>query len=226
MQVVCLPFAGGNETSYERFRPHLPEGYDLVNFTWPGKGSRMGQSPHTDMHALVNEAYGQFKGLVHGPYILYGHSMGALLAHLLLHRLMDEGQTLPERLVVSSFPAPSQHHDRHRRQMDDLAFIAHMKKLGGLPPAVLNEPRLLRVIIPMLRADINAIDSYRYSPLAPYPVPVLAMFGSQEQGLASMIMDWQTETTLPLQVRRMEGDHFFIFPQADQVVELLCASAQ
>lgn len=216
-----MPFAGGNETSYERFRPYLPVGWEMVNFTYPGKGSRMAETPLTDIHAIVDVAYKQLLAVVDGPYVLYGHSMGAMLAHLMLQRLVREKQPLPEKMVISSFPAPSHHHDRHRRQMDNNAFIAHMKRLGGLPPAVLDQPKLLEVIIPMLRADINAIDGYRYMPQNPYPVPVLALFGSQESGITGTIMDWQDETTEPLIVRRMDGDHFFIVPQAERVVGLI-----
>lgn len=193
----------------------------MVNFTFPGKGSRILETPLTDIHAIVDEAFDQMAVHLTDPYLLYGHSMGAMLAHLLVQRLQREKRPLPSKMVISSFPAPSHHHDRHRRQMDNTTFIAHMKRLGGLPPAVLDEPKLLEVIIPILRADINAIDGYRYMPHEPYNVPILAMFGSQESGLTGTIMDWQDETTEPLTVRRLDGDHFFIYPQAERVMQLI-----
>lgn len=221
MQLIALPFAGGNESSYERFRPFLPEGWELVCFALPGKGSRIHEPLLSDIHAIVSVVAEQMEQRPSTPYVLYGHSMGAMLAHLLIHRLAAAGRPLPKHLFVSSFPAPSHHHDRHRAQMTDQQFIDHMKHLGGLPPAVLDEPKLLSVIMPMLRADIAAIDGYRNMADEAHSVPITAMFGSQEQALVSSIRDWQAETTHPLRIQRFDGDHFFIYPHAEAVVRLI-----
>lgn len=221
MLLITLPFAGGNETSYERFRPYLPDGWDMMGVTQPGKGSRIREPLLTDIHAIVEDIFSQITEHIHKPYVLYGHSMGAMLAHLLVHRLVQQGMPLPQHLFVSSFPAPSHHHDRHRGPMTDEQFIMHMKRLGGLPPALLNEPKLLRVFLPILRADIAAIDGYRYMQTAPYAVPITAIFGAQETALVSSIRDWQQESTLPLRIQRFDGDHFFIFPQAEKLMALI-----
>jgi len=221
MVLLTLPFAGGNETSYERLRPHLPQGWDMVAFTQPGKGTRISEPPLTDMHAIVECYLGQFDEMVSDPYLIYGHSMGAMLAYLLTHRLAATGRLLPQHLFLSSFPAPSHHHDRHRAAMTDQQFIAHMRTLGGLPPAVLAEPKLLQLILPMLRADISAIDSYRHMEREPLPVPVTVMFGSRETALMASVRDWQQETALPLRLQRIEGGHFFIFEQPEQTMRML-----
>jgi surfactin synthase thioesterase subunit len=221
MQLIALPFAGGNETSYERFRPYLPEGWELVSFALPGKGSRIHEPLLSDIHAIVSVLAEQMEQHTQRPYALYGHSMGAMLAHLLIHRTAAAGRPLPKHLFVSSFPAPSHHHDRHRGQMTDTQFIDHMKRLGGLPPAVLEEPKLLSLILPMLRADIAAIDGYRYIAEEPHSVSITAMFGSQEQALVASIRDWQAETTQPIRIQRFDGDHFFIYPHAEAVVRLI-----
>lgn len=224
MQLIGLPFAGGNETSYERFRPHLPSNWELIGCALPGKGKRIHEPLLTNIHAMVQQIVQQLEPIVTKPYVLYGHSMGAMLGHLVVHWLRDSGMPLPRHLFVSSFPAPSHHHDRHRGAMNDEQFITHMKRLGGLPPAILNEPKLLRVFLPILRADIAAIDGYRYSIQEPYPVPITAIFGTQETGLASNILDWQHETTAKLKVHRLDGDHFFIYPQAEKLMQLICST--
>ena len=221
MLLLTLPFAGGNETSYERFRPHLPEGWQMVAFTQPGKGSRITEPSLSDIHAIVECYLAQFDEVVTGPYVIYGHSMGAMLAYLLTHRLLEQGKNLPQHLFLSSFPAPSHHHDRHRAAMTDQQFIAQMRTLGGLPPAVLAEPKLLQLILPMLRADISAIDGYRHMEREPLPVTMTVMFGSRETALMASVRDWQQETTLPVNIHRIEGGHFFIFEQPEQTVRML-----
>lgn len=225
MILLTLPFAGGNETSYERLRPFLPEGWEMRSPTLPGKGSRISERPLTDIHAMVGEVMAQMGELVPGPFILYGHSMGAMLAYLLCHRLLESGRPLPEHVFVSSFPAPSHHHDRHRGSMTDEQFIAHMRTLGGLPPAVLEEPKLLRLILPMLRADIAAIDGYRHLERIPLPVPLTVMFGAQETALVATVRDWQQETVHPIALQRFDGGHFFLYQRAEELMRFMASVA-
>ncbi|MCF8257157.1 MAG: alpha/beta fold hydrolase [Flavobacteriales bacterium] len=221
MLLLTLPFAGGNETSYGFLRPFLPKGWEMVSMTQPGKGTRISEPPLTDIHAIVGCYLAQFDEMVKGPYAIYGHSMGAMLAYLLTHRLAETGRPLPQHLFLSSFPAPAHHHDRHRGTMTDEQFIAHMRTLGGLPPAVLDEPKLLRIILPMLRADIAAIDSYRYLDHEPLAVPITVMFGSQETALVSSVRDWQQESMFPLRLQRFDGGHFFIYPKAEEMMRFM-----
>lgn len=221
MLLLTLPFAGGNETSFEFLRPFLPEGWEMVSMTQPGRGTRISEPPLTDIHAIVECYLAQFNPMVKGPYVIYGHSMGAMLAYLLTHRLLETGRPLPQHLFLSSFPAPTHHHDRHRGTMTDEQFITHMRTLGGLPPAVLDEPKLLRIILPMLRADIAAIDGYRHMERDPLTVPITMMFGSQETALVSSVRDWQQETSKPLHLQRFDGGHFFIHPKAEEMMQLI-----
>lgn len=225
MTILTLPFAGGNETSYERLRPFLPEGWEMRSPTLPGKGSRIGEPPLTDIHGIVGELLEQMDGMAAGPYVIYGHSMGAMLAYLLTHRLIETDRPLPKHLFLSSFPAPSHHHDRHRGMMTDEQFIAHMRALGGLPPAVLEEPKLLHIILPMLRADITAIDGYRHMERDPLPVPITILFGSQETALVSSVRDWQHETVHPLRIQRFDGGHFFIYLKAEEMMRFITTAS-
>lgn len=194
--------------------------------TIPGKGSRIAEPLLTDIHAIVEQVLPQIDDVISQPYALYGHSMGAMLAYLLAHRLLETGRHIPVHIFVSSFPAPSLHHDRHRGSMTDEQFIAHMRTLGGLPPAVLEEPKLLNLILPMLRADITAIDGFRYFEREPLPIPITAMFGSQENALVATVRDWQQETALPISLQRFEGNHFFIYPKAAEMLGYMGSQIQ
>ena len=104
--------------------------------------------------------------------------------------------------------------------MDDIAFIKHMKKLDGLPPRLLAEPRLMKIFLPILRADITAIDSYHYEPAEKYDVPLSVLFGSKEEQLQRVVLDWQQECSQRITVKRFEGGHFFIFEQLDKMMSL------
>jgi surfactin synthase thioesterase subunit len=206
--------------SYQKFGAVAPDELEFVPLTTPGKDQRMSETLLTDMHQLAEQYAQQLIDSEDSDYILYGHSMGALMANLVVQNLSERKAPLPKHVVVSSYPAPKHHHDRGRGQMDDLAFIKHMKQLDGLPPRLLNEPSLMRVFLPILRADITAIDNYRYEPTNKFDAPLTVLFGSKEEQLQRVILDWQQECAQRITVQRMAGGHFFIFEDLGKMMAL------
>jgi surfactin synthase thioesterase subunit len=220
-QIFCLPFAGGGVLSYQKFVAAAGAmELEFIPLTTPGKDQRLAETLLTDMHQLADQYAQQLMDSKETGYILYGHSMGALMANLVVQKLSERKAHLPKHVVVSSYPAPKHHHDRGRGQMDDIAFIKHMKQLDGLPPRLLNEPSLMRVFLPILRADITAIDNYRYEASVKHDLPLTVLFGSKEVQLQRVILDWQQECTQRITVQRMEGGHFFIFEQLEKMMAL------
>ena len=206
--------------SYQKFGAVAPDELEFVPLTTPGKDQRLSETLLTDVHQLAEQYAQQLIDSEDSDYILYGHSMGALMANLVVQNLSEQNATLPKHVVVSSYPAPRHHHDRGRGQMDDIAFIKHMKQLDGLPPRLLNEPSLMRVFLPILRADITAIDNYRYEPTDKFDTPLTVLFGSKEEQLQRVILDWQQECAQRITVQRMEGGHFFIFEDPGKMMEV------
>lgn len=206
--------------SYQKFVQNAPDGVAFITLTTPGKDQRLQEPLLTDMNLLAKQYAEQIINSGETDYLLYGHSMGALMAHLVVHELKNQNGNLPKHVVVSSYPAPIHHYDRGRRTMDDLAFIKHMKKLGGLPPRLLAEPSLMKVFLPILRADITAIDDFRYEETEKHDIPMTVLFGSKEEQLQSVILDWQKESTAKVTIQRMEGGHFFIFEQLEKMMGL------
>lgn len=206
--------------SYQKFVAAASDELEFIPLTTPGKDQRLSETLLTDMYQLAEQYAQQLIDSKEAGYILYGHSMGALTANLVVQKLVEKNAVLPKHVVVSSYPAPKHHHDRGRGQMDDIAFIKHMKQLDGLPPRLLNEPSLMRVFLPILRADITAIDNYRYESADKYDVPLTVLFGSKEEQLQRVILDWQQECAQRITVQRMEGGHFFIFEQLEKMMVL------
>ena len=112
--LLCLPFAGGNEYAYQKFKPFLPAHIEMLTPTLPGKGNRMGETQLRTIEQVVGEVFLQVKDRLLAPYAIYGHSLGAYVGHLLVHRLIKEKKSLPEHLFFSGKEAPSLHHDRRR----------------------------------------------------------------------------------------------------------------
>jgi len=95
--------------------------------------------------------------------------MGALLAFESVRALRRVGQPLPAHLFVSGCRGP-QLPDRSqpRHALNEEDFVAALRVLGDTPTELLENPELLRLLLPMLRADFRVCESYRYTPDMPF----------------------------------------------------------
>src|SRR4051812_16907998 len=94
------------------------------------------------------------------PFAIFGHSMGAVLGYEVARRLLAETGHEPYRLFVSGHRAPHLPLLRpplHR--LPDNAFITGVKALNGTPPEVFEHEELLDLILPILRADFELVET-------------------------------------------------------------------
>jgi medium-chain acyl-[acyl-carrier-protein] hydrolase len=84
-------------------------------------------------------------------------------------------------------------------------------RYGGIPDAVLSEPELLALLLPTLRADLEAVETYRYEPEPPLDVPISA-FGGHGDPWANLneLEAWRDETSASFSVTRFPGGHFYL----------------
>lgn len=220
-QLFMLPFGGGNETSYAKFEQYLDPKIRMVNGEAPGKGRRIKEPLLKNLYLIAEEYYRQFKPMIKGPYAIYGHSMGAYLAHIITQRIHEDKLPLPAHIFLTSKIAPSRNYNKKRSIMTNEQFIAHLKELKGMPDAILQNEELLQIFLPMIRTDFDAIDSYKYLKGKPYPVDMTALCGSNEQVDDEDITDWQKETSGSFFFQRYPGDHFWIFDHLPELCGLI-----
>ncbi len=208
-RLICFPFSGGGATSYRGLGSSFD---DIVVSTveLPGRGRRIAEPLLDACDPIVDDLLRQVRPLLHEPYALFGHSMGALLAYLVAQRVRREGLPLPLSLVVSGGQAPSRIASRGWHLLPRSEFRGVLSELGGCPPAILAEPELMDLYEPVLRADFTAMATYRHVPAPPFDFPITSLIGTEDHVSEEEAGDWQRETTQPLQLRCLPGDHFFI----------------
>ena len=81
--LFCIPHAGGNTAFYARFNEFFPAWITVRPLELPGKGRRCRERLLTSMESMGRDLLEQIRSAAHtGPYALFGHSMGGLLAFL------------------------------------------------------------------------------------------------------------------------------------------------
>jgi len=225
VSLYCLPYAGGNAFSYRPLEACRPPGLTVSGIELPGRGRRSGEALRHSLEELADDAFAQLRGnLGTGRYALFGHSMGAALAYLCLQRIRDAGLALPEALFLSGKAAPGVIQDKGRHRLPRPQFIEMLHNLGGCPPEILQHQELLDYFEPILRADFQAIETWRHRPAEPLPVPLVVLVGREDEVTRDHAAAWSRETSGEFQLHEFDGDHFFIHRHWTRIAALIAAT--
>jgi surfactin synthase thioesterase subunit len=214
VSLLCLPCAGASATMYLRWRPLLPRWIEIVPVELPGRGMRMGERFVESFDAQVARICTEQADAMQGSFMLFGHSMGALLAYGVAQRLRALGRPLPRALLASGSSAPSQRDpDRLPDTRDDAALTADLRKQGGTPEEVFASAELMRITLDTLGADYRVCESFAYTPDtpdAPLPMPLHVFAGRQDDIAAPRMQAWSAHAGDAFTLDWFDGGHFFI----------------
>ena len=228
-RLYCLPFAGGGPSTYRLWPKSLPSDVEVVVIVLPGRDPRTraasGELPPGSMAELVDAAHAEVLTAQRDnplPFAIFGHSMGALVAYELTVAMERAAGTLaqitdatsaPAHLFVSGRRPPDELHEGERiHGLADEVFLDKMQRLyGGVPDAVRQEPELLALFLPGLRADVQVFETY--APLTDRRVqcPVRVYGGVDDRRpKPELLPGWQRLVEREISLRTFPGDHFYL----------------
>ncbi|WNG18181.1 thioesterase II family protein [Cystobacter fuscus] len=222
VRLYCFPHSGGLPGEYVRWGRELP-GVQLYGVCLPGRGERVAETPPASMQELVDRFLAETD--LTPPFVLFGHSLGALVAFEVARELAVQDRPLPERLIVSAYAAP--HLPRTASNLHALpdASLARAigERYGAIPPHVMADPELLALLLPAFRADFTILETYRYKPGTPLTVP-LEVFGAEQDAVSLEQLElWRDHTTSDFRLHRFAGGHFYFRENPRALIEVLGA---
>lgn len=158
--------------------------------------------------------------MVRSPYAIFGHSMGALCAFEVIREIRHLDGPLPVHLFVACRPAPSIPMVRTELAglpVDELAGL--LRRLGGTLEYVLENPEMLGLFQPLLAADFQVNEVYKYRAEPRLPIPITAFACTRDHfARADDVAGWQDQTGAGYTQLMLEGNHFAIFDHARAVL--------
>lgn len=220
-RLVCFPHAGGSSTFYFPVSQAMSPTVDVLAIQYPGRQDRRHQPCIDDIHALADAIVDELVEWIDRPVTLFGHSMGASVAYEVAVRLEQRGTTALG-LFASGRRAPSRHRDEKVHLSDDAGLIREMKRLSGTESQILTDPDLLEMLLPAIRSDYRAAETYQHRPGPPLKCPVTALIGDADPKVTEEeARDWEKHTTGPFRLRVFPGGHFYINNHAQTVIREL-----
>ena len=221
-RLICFPHAGGGTSLYRTWLDDLHADVDVLAILPPGREARFIEPPIDTMSVLVPSLAAALEPFLDVPFVLFGHSLGAVVAYETA-RLLEQRGFAPGALIASGRQAP---HLPSRRKpighLPDAAFIREVISLGGTPAEVAASRELIDLLLPMLRTDFALAENYHPLPGTALRCPVIAL-GSDEDSCIDQpgLEAWRDTTSGPFEMKMFSGGHFYMVPNRRRLMGYL-----
>jgi medium-chain acyl-[acyl-carrier-protein] hydrolase len=132
------------------------------------------------------------------PYAFFGHSMGALVAFEVSHERRKRGLSLPTRLIVSGRRSPTvPNMEPPLHGLSDRLFVSELvRHYGGIPKVILDDPELLALFVPVLKADFAVFETHHHAERTPLDCAI-SLYGGKDDPQTAQMDAWADLVTGP-----------------------------
>jgi pyochelin biosynthetic protein PchC len=215
-RLVCFAHAGGSASYFHGLSGLLAPAVEVLALQYPGRQDRHSEAAPTDLRTLAEEIAEVLRPwAAQGPLAYFGHSMGALVAFETARRLP------PSALFLSGRRAPSTYRAERVHLLDDDGLVAETALLGGTDTRLLQDPEIRALVLPVLRADYRALETYRPDPECVVDAPVEVLLGDRDPRVTEEeARAWKAHTTGGLALRLFAGGGHFYLAEPERRAEL------
>ncbi|WP_271395525.1 thioesterase II family protein [Neomicrococcus lactis] len=254
--VLLLPHAGALPSTYIPWVGPLREAFGetsvrLSTAVLPGHVSSGESAPRraTELHSLhrygdrlAQEILAQRISKDSSetlPLIIFGHSMGALLAVETMRALSEAGHAvLGTVLSASAAPVKRKRFARapiyvresagELRELNDREALEFLVKMGGIPRELADQPEVALSFLPQIRRDFELVDAYRFTPPPTFNTNnFLTLSGSEDDRASTEKMrDWHELLGVNGSHREFPGGHFYHQQHAPEIAAALAGFAE
>jgi medium-chain acyl-[acyl-carrier-protein] hydrolase len=219
-RLFFFPYAGGGPAVFSKWSNNLPSNIEARLAHYPGRGSRYNEPAIKELAVLVERIFQAIQPLLDKPFVFFGHSLGGLVAFELARTLRQNNLPQPTTLFISACGAPhlaDPHQPLHN--LPDAQFLASLKELNGIPAELLNQPEVMQLLMPTLRADFEVIETYQFIKTSPLDCPIIVFGGLNDPRVSRERLEgWAMHTNSHFESKYFPGDHFFMNTAKESVI--------
>lgn len=224
--LLIFPHAGSGASAYRALSEVFSREFTVLITQYPGRQDRGREPAAAALADLAAETYADYLARDDAgaaPLTVFGHSMGSLVGFEFV-RLAEANSTPIERLVVSAATAPYKVIDLPPHPTDDEGLMVHLGALDGTGGSVMSSEAVMRMALPVLRADYQAFDAYQASIDDRVAAPISVLGGADDPVIKPHDLHTWTAHSDRVSVEVFDGGHFYLHDHATALLEVLTES--
>lgn len=223
LNLICFPPGGCGASIFNNWSKYLPSSLAVSAIQLPGRETRFKEVPFSNMTLLMSELItGILPYIKDLPFAVFGHSVGALLAFEFVRQLYQNNLPNPEYLIVSGRRAPHISLDKILHLQPDSALIEELRLIGGTSNLILDNPELMSLFLPIVRADFTINETYEVGDNFFVNCPILALGGYDDHLVnQSFLEQWRQYTTGEFETVMMSGGHMTFKENPRPLLEII-----
>ncbi|MEV5985179.1 alpha/beta fold hydrolase [Streptomyces sp. NPDC052051] len=221
MRLLCLPHAGGAAPAFHALSKVLSPDIEVLAVQYPGRQDRRDEPMTDDVASLADGIVRALTPWTSEPFAVFGHSMGAVVGFEVVRRLERQG-VRPVALFASGRRAPGRYRPDRVHLLDDAGLVEEIRSLDGTDTRVFDNEELLSLVLPVIRGDYRAIETYTCPPDAVVDCPTEVLVGETDSHVTrAEALAWGEHTTAGAEVTYFPGGHFYLSEQFEGVTRVV-----
>jgi surfactin synthase thioesterase subunit len=207
-----FPHAGAGTSAFGGWPAVLGTAARPVPVLLPGRDRRRREPRVTSVRGLFADLLRQHGPPPGEPYVLYGHSLGGLIAYSVTRALERAGRRGPALVVVGACPPPDARTALgDAPELPDDLLIDLLETFGAVEPGTPRGGMRQRTALGVIRDDLRLARGLRRVADAPLTTPLLTVAGTDDPLAGPEVMDgWRAWADDFHGQHLVAGDHHFV----------------
>ena len=209
--IFALPYAGGTKAIYKSWEKIYSSCAEVVPIEYSGHGSRFCEQLYDDANDVVEDVFHYIIMKKPTNYIIYGHSMGSVIAVLLADKLEREYK-YPPKLVAIGGRVPPDCKEKKLSSLPKEELLKEIFQLGQTDDEIMNNQELVDILYEIFRADIHVNEKEFSESRICLKSPLFVATGLEDyDSPVETMKQWRKYTTNSFSLQAFKGNHFFPF---------------
>lgn len=223
MRIFCFPHSGGGASTYFSWSNLLSLTVELISIQLPGRENRFYDHLTNDLEFIIDNLSQEFTYYKEKPFVVFGHSLGALIAYEFVKSVYQSYGIYPQYMIVSGAKAPHlPFRIKKLSQLEDEELLQELKNYGEINDALLQNEQILKMFLPIFRSDFSIGENYNYKETVVFPFDILALAGSDDPTVNKKeILGWSGYTSGNFEFRIFPGGHFFLKSHTEEILSFI-----
>ena len=243
-RLICFHYAGGGATIYRPWAEHIGDHIELVAIEPPGRGSRAGERPISDLKQYRQALTRALRDFRDKPCALFGHCFGGLNLYETARSLAESDGSAIRHIFVSGSRPPDQlsatgpfeeellrsllDHDefdpfrKFHEQSDDV-FLQVIRKFDiGATDDFLAHEALRDILLPAIRADFAMAERYAPENVEPLDAPITCFQGIGDTYVSdAQAVGWSRFTKSEFRLLYRNSTHYIVVDDRRFIIDTI-----